>query len=127
MDNIPYQKLPDKAKDFIEKYFYSYYVFKITFSSSYNAVFKGGSSIIFNMKGEWNAVIGNGNKIPFEIIEKFAEDNIIEKEIIKTIKDKYRDFNIYKVAKRKNKYEIEINKSIIIIDKDGNIIKTKNV
>ena len=32
-----------------------------------------------------------------------------------------------KLVPNKNKYEIEINKSIIIIDKDGNIIKTKNV
>ncbi|WP_300717952.1 PepSY-like domain-containing protein, partial [uncultured Brachyspira sp.] len=91
MDIIPYEKLPDKAKDFLEKYFSSYYIFKVTFSSSYNAVFKGGSSVNFNAKGEWSSIIGNGNEIPLEIIYKFAEDNIIEKEVkevIETLKNK---------------------------------------
>ena len=127
MDIIPYKKLPEKARNFIETYFSDYYVFKVTFSSSYSVVFKGGSSINFNTKGEWDSIIGNGNEIPSNIIEKFTEDNIIEKEIIKTIKEKYINFNIYRIIKRKNKYEIELNNNIIIIDISGNILKTKNV
>ena len=126
MDIIPYQKLPEKARNFIERYFSDYYVFKATFSSSYSAVFKGGSSINFNTKGEWNAIIGNGNEIAFNIIEKLAEDNIIEKEIINTIKEKYDNFYIYRILKKNNKYEIEINNNIIIIDNKGSIIKIKN-
>ncbi|ELV04686.1 PepSY-like domain-containing protein [Brachyspira hampsonii] len=103
MDIIPYQKLPEKAKNFIEKYFYDYYVFKATFNSSYSVVFKGGSSVNFTSRGEWTSIIGNGNEIAFPIIEKFAENNIIEKEVINTIKDKYTNFNIYRIIKRKNK------------------------
>ncbi|PTY41218.1 PepSY-like domain-containing protein [Brachyspira hampsonii] len=127
MDIIPYQKLPEKAKNFIETYFNDYYVFKTTFTSSYNVVFKGGSSVNFTSRGEWTSIIGNGNEIAFPIIEKFAEDNIIEKEVINTIKNKYADFNIYRIIKRKNKYEIEISNNIIIIDNRGNILKTRNV
>ena len=127
MDILSYKKLPEKARNFIETYFSDYYVFKVTFSSSYSVVFKGGSSINFNTKGEWDSIIGNGNEIPSNIIEKFTEDNIIEKEIIKTIKEKYINFNIYRIIKRKNKYEIELNNNIIIIDISGNILKTKNV
>ena len=126
MDILSYNKLPEKARHFIETYFYDYYVFKITFNSSYSVVFKGGSSINFNTKGEWTSIIGNGNKIQIEIIEKFAEDNIIEKNVINSIKENYDKFNIYRIIKRKNKYEIEINNIILIIDTEGNILKTKN-
>ncbi|OEJ14141.1 hypothetical protein BFL38_05275 [Brachyspira hampsonii] len=127
MDIISYQKLPEKAKNFIETYFNDYYVFKTTFTSSYSVVFKGGSSVNFTSRGEWTSIIGNGNEISFSIIEKFAENNIIEKEVINTIKNKYTDFNIYRITKRKNKYEMEINNNIIIIDNAGNILKTRNV
>ena len=126
MDVIPYQKMPEKARNFIETYFSDYYVFKVTFSSSYSTVFKGGSSVNFNTKGEWNSIIGNGNEIVFNIIEKLAEDGIIEKEVTKTIKEKYNNINIYRILKKNNKYEIEINGSIIIIDNKGSIIKIKN-
>lgn len=127
MDILSSKSLPQKARNFIETYFSDYYLFKVTFNSSYSAVFKGGSSINFNTKGKWTSIIGNGNEIPFNIVEKLAEDNIIEKEVIKTIKDKYTSFNIYRIIKRKNKYEIEINGNIIIIDTEGNILKIKNV
>ena len=38
MDIIPYKKLPEKARNFIETYFSDYYVFKVTFSSSYSKI-----------------------------------------------------------------------------------------
>ncbi|MEI0488625.1 PepSY-like domain-containing protein [Brachyspira pulli] len=127
MDIISYNKLPEKARNFIETYFSDYYLFKVTFNSSYSAVFKGGSSVNFTTRGEWTSIIGNGNEIPLNIVEKFAEDNIIEKEVLNTIKEKYESINIYRIIKRKNKYEIEINGNIIIIDTEGNILKIKNV
>ena len=125
MDIIPYKKLPEKARNFIETYFNDYYVFKTTFTSSYSVVFKGGSSVNFTSRGEWTSIIGNGNEIAFSIIEKLAEDNIIEKEVINTIKEKYDNFTIYRVIKKKNKYEIEINNNNIIIDIKGSILKNK--
>ncbi|ADG71901.1 PepSY-like domain-containing protein [Brachyspira murdochii] len=125
MDIIPYQKLPEKVKNFIETYFNDYYVFKTTFTSSYSVVFKGGSSVNFTSRGEWTSIIGNGNEIAFSIIEKLAEDNIIEKEVINTIKEKYDNFTIYRIIKKKNKYEIEIDNNIVIIDTKGNILKNK--
>ena len=127
MDIISYNKLPEKARNFIETYFSDYYVFKVTFNTSYSVVFKGGSSVNFTSRGEWTSIIGNGNEIPLNIVEKFAEDNIIEKDVLKTIKEKYESINIYRIIKRKNKYEIEINGNIIIIDTEGNILKIKNV
>lgn len=126
MDILSSKSLPQKARNFIETYFSDYYLFKVTFNSSYTAVFKGGSSINFNTKGEWNAIIGNGNEIAFEIIEKMYKDNIIEAEVINAVKEKYNNFHIYRILKKKNKYEIEINNNIIIIDNSGNIIKIKN-
>ncbi len=33
MDILSYKKLPEKARHFIETYFYDYYVFKVTFNS----------------------------------------------------------------------------------------------
>ena len=126
MDIISYNKLPEKARNFIETYFSDYYLFKVTFNSSYSAVFKGGSSINFNTKGEWTSIIGNGNEIPLNIVEKIAEDNIIEKDVLKTIKEKYESINIYRIIKRKNKYEMLINNNIITIDIEGNILKIKS-
>lgn len=126
MDIIPYQKLPEKAKNFIETYFNDYYVFKTTFTSSYSVVFKGGSSVNFTSRGEWTSIIGNGNETAFSIIEKIAEDNIIEKEVINTLKEKYNNCSVYRIIKKKNKYEIEINNIIIIIDIKGSILKIKN-
>ncbi|MEI0567732.1 PepSY-like domain-containing protein [Brachyspira pulli] len=127
MDILSSKSLPQKARNFIETYFSDYYLFKVTFNSSYSAVFKGGSSVNFTTRGEWTSIIGNGNEIPLNIVEKFAEDNIIEKEVLNTIKEKYESINIYRIIKRKNKYEIEINGNIIIIDTEGNILKIKNV
>ena len=125
MDIIPYKKLPEKARNFIETYFNDYYVFKTTFTSSYSVVFKGGSSVNFTSRGEWTSIIGNGNEIAFSIIEKLAEDNIIEKEVINTIKEKYDNFTIYRIIKKKNKYEIEIDNNNVIIDIQGTILKDK--
>lgn len=125
MDIIPYKKLPEKARNFIETYFNDYYVFKTTFTSSYSVVFKGGSSVNFTSRGEWTSIIGNGNEIAFSIIEKLAEDNIIEKEVINTIKEKYDNFTIYRIIKKKNKYEIEIDNNNVIIDIKGSILKNK--
>ncbi|MDO6993949.1 PepSY-like domain-containing protein [Brachyspira innocens] len=125
MDIIPYKKLPEKARNFIETYFNDYYVFKTTFTSSYSVVFKGGSSVNFTSRGEWTSIIGNGNEIAFSIIEKLAEDNIIEKEVINTIKEKYDSFTIYRIIKKKNKYEIEIDNNNVIIDIKGSILKNK--
>ncbi len=71
-------------------------------------------------------MIGNGNEIPIEIIEKLIEDNMIEKNVINSIKENYDKFNIYRIIKRKNKYEIEINNRILIIDIGGNILKIQN-
>lgn len=126
MDILSSKSLPQKARNFIETYFSDYYLFKVTFNSSYSAVFKGGSSINFNTKGEWTSIIGNGNEIPLNIVEKFAEDNIIEKDVLKTIKEKYESINIYRIIKRKNKYEMLINNNIITIDIEGNILKIKS-
>ena len=126
MDILSSKSLPQKARNFIETYFSDYYLFKVTFNSSYSAVFKGGSSINFNTKGEWTSIIGNGNEIPLNIVEKLAEDNIIEKDVLKTIKEKYESINIYRIIKRKNKYEMLINNNIITIDIEGNILKIKS-
>ncbi|MEI0476673.1 PepSY-like domain-containing protein [Brachyspira pulli] len=126
MDILSSKSLPQKARNFIETYFSDYYLFKVTFNSSYSAVFKGGSSINFNTKGEWTSIIGNGNEIPLNIVEKIAEDNIIEKDVLKTIKEKYESINIYRIIKRKNKYEMLINNNIITIDIEGNILKIKS-
>ena len=126
MDIISYNKLPEKARNFIETYFSDYYVFKVTFNTSYSVVFKGGSSVNFTSRGEWTSIIGNGNEIPLNIVEKFAEDNIIEKDVLKTIKEKYESINIYRIIKRKNKYEMLINNNIITIDIEGNILKIKS-
>lgn len=126
MDIISYNKLPEKARNFIETYFSDYYVFKVTFNTSYSVVFKGGSSVNFTSRGEWTSIIGNGNEIPLNIVEKIAEDNIIEKDVLKTIKEKYESINIYRIIKRKNKYEMLINNNIITIDIEGNILKIKS-
>ena len=126
MDIISYNKLPEKARNFIETYFSDYYVFKVTFNTSYSVVFKGGSSVNFTSRGEWSSIIGNGNEIPLNIVEKIAEDNIIEKDVLKTIKEKYESINIYRIIKRKNKYEMLINNNIITIDIEGNILKIKS-
>ena len=126
MDIISSKNLPEKARNFIETYFSDYYIFKVTFNSSYSAVFKGGSSVNFTSRGEWTSIIGNGNEIDINIIEKFAEDNIIEKEVINTLKNQYDNFKVYRIIKRKNKYEILTYKNILIIDIEGSILKIKN-
>ena len=126
MDILSSKSLPQKARNFIETYFSDYYVFKVTFNTSYSVVFKGGSSVNFTSRGEWTSIIGNGNEIPLNIVEKIAEDNIIEKDVLKTIKEKYESINIYRIIKRKNKYEMLINNNIITIDIEGNILKIKS-
>ena len=123
---VPYTSLPNNIQEFVNTYFNEYEVYSAAVSTHYMVIFKGGSSINFNRKGEWTSIIGNGNEIPLNIVEKLAEDNIIEKDVLKTIKEKYESINIYRIIKRKNKYEMLINNNIITIDIEGNILKIKS-
>ena len=119
MDILSSKSLPQKARNFIETYFSDYYLFKVTFNSSYSAVFKGGSSINFNTKGEWTSIIGNRKIIQISTAEKF-----IDSKIMNIIKNKYT--NINNIYKRSKGYEFKVdNAYYIYIDYDGNILKTK--
>ena len=89
-------------------------------------IFKGGSSINFNRKGEWTSIIGNRKIIQISTAEKF-----IDSKIMNIIKNKYTNINnIYKRSKgydkRSKGYEFKVdNAYYIYIDYDGNILKTK--
>ncbi|WP_258222352.1 PepSY-like domain-containing protein [Brachyspira hampsonii] len=88
-------------------------------STHYIVIFKGGSSINFNRKGQWTSIIGNRKTIAISTAEKF-----IDAKIINIIKSKYKTINnIYKKSKG-----IEFkadDKEYIYIDYEGNIIKIK--
>ena len=82
-------------------------------------IFKGGSSINFNIKGEWTSIIGNRKIIQISTAEKF-----IDSKIMNIIKNKYTSIN--NIYKRSKGYEFKVDDAYYIyIDYDGNILKTK--
>ncbi|ELV04688.1 hypothetical protein H263_14747 [Brachyspira hampsonii 30599] len=81
--------------------------------------FKGGSSINFNIRGEWTSIIGNRKIIQISTAEKFIDDKIMN-----IIKKKYTSIN--NIYKRSKGYEFKVDdKEYIYIDYEGNIIKIK--
>ena len=116
-NQIPYESIPDLSKEFIENNFNDYTIHNALMKcNTYIVVFKGGSSIHFNYKGEWINIIGNRNIISFEKASKFIPPNIIN-----TLKSKYNNINsIYKKSKG---YQFKVDdERIVSFDKDGNII-----
>ncbi|WP_083249427.1 PepSY-like domain-containing protein [Brachyspira hampsonii] len=116
---IPYTSLPLNIQEFVNTYFKDYEIHSAAVSTHYIVIFKGGSSINFNRKGEWTSIIGNRKTIAISTAEKF-----IEAKIINIIRSKYKTINnIYKKSKG-----IEFkadDKEYIYIDYEGNIIKIK--
>ncbi|MEI0567891.1 PepSY-like domain-containing protein [Brachyspira pulli] len=117
---IPYEYVPENARNFIEEYFSAYEVHNSAYSSgNYIVTFKGGSSIHFSQKGEWKNIIGNRKIIPINIAEKF-----INNKIINIIKERYTDIN--SIYKKRKGLEFKVDDSYYIyIDNEGNIIKIK--
>lgn len=115
---VRYEDLPKKAKDFISEYFKDYEVVKATRTGFYNVVFKGGSSINFNIKGEWTSVIGNSHAIPVSFIDE---------KILKAITSKYGGVKIMSISKKSKGYRVKLdNKTEFDIDFNANITKTRN-
>ena len=116
---IAYTYLPDNIQEFVNTYFNEYEVYSAAVSSHYMVIFNGGSSINFNRKGEWIAVIGNRKTIPIQTAEKF-----IDSKIINIIKQKYT--NINSIYKRRKGIEFKVDDAYYIyIDYEGNILKIK--
>ena len=114
---IPYESIPEAAKEFISNNFNDYTIHNALIKdNTYIVIFKGGSSIHFNYKGEWVNIIGNRKIISFEKASKFIPSNIIN-----TIKSKYSKINsIYKKSKG---YQFKVDdEKIVSFDKEGNII-----
>ncbi|MBW5411335.1 hypothetical protein E6A50_13290, partial [Brachyspira hampsonii] len=85
---IPYTSLPLNIQEFVNKYFNEYEVYSAAVSSHYIVIFKGGSSINFNIRGEWTSIIGNRKIIQISTAEKFIDDKIMN-----IIKKKYTSIN----------------------------------
>lgn len=119
---IPYEYVPENARNFIEEYFSDYEVHNCAYSSgNYIVTFEGGSSIHFNQKGEWKNIIGNRKIIPINIAEKF-----INNKIMNIIKEKYT--NINSIYKKRKGLEFKVDDAYYIyISNEGNIIKIKKV
>ena len=116
---VPYTSLPNNIQEFVNTYFNEYEVYSAAVSTHYMVIFKGGSSINFNRKGEWTSIIGNRKIIQISTAEKF-----IDSKIMNIIKNKYT--NINNIYKRSKGYEFKVdNAYYIYIDYDGNILKTK--
>ena len=116
-NQIPYESIPEAAKEFISNNFNDYTIHNALIKdNTYIVIFKGGSSIHFNYKGEWVNIIGNRKIISFEKASKFIPSNIIN-----TIKSKYTKINsIYKKSKG---YQFKVDdEKIVSFDKEGNII-----
>ncbi|WPC23537.1 PepSY-like domain-containing protein [Brachyspira hyodysenteriae] len=119
MKFIPYTSLPDNIQEFVNTYFSEYEVHSAAVSSHYIVIFKGGSSINFNRKGEWTSIIGNRKIIPINIASKF-----IDAKIMNIIKNKYTTIN--NINKKSKGYEFKVDDAYYIyIDYEGNILKTK--
>ena len=116
-NQIPYESIPEAAKEFISNNFNDYTIHNALIKdNTYIVIFKGGSSIHFNYKGEWVNIIGNRKIISFEKASKFIPSNIIN-----TIKSKHTKINsIYKKSKG---YQFKVDdEKIVSFDKEGNII-----
>ena len=117
LNQISYESIPDSSKEFIKNNFNDYTIYNVLMNgNTYIVIFKGGSSIHFNYKGEWINIIGNRYTISFERANKFIPSNIIN-----IIKSKYKIINsIYKKSKG---YQFKVDDvKIVSFDKYGNML-----
>ncbi|MBQ2429719.1 MAG: PepSY-like domain-containing protein [Alistipes sp.] len=101
---IAVENLPQKAQQFIKKYFANVGVTYVTedrdvISKDYEVMFADGSKVDFAANGEWTSVECKGKAVPA---------GIVPQQIEAYVKQNYPDAHIRKIDRDRTDYEVSL-------------------
>ena len=119
---ITVENLPQKAQQFIKRYFSSV---GVTFakedrdllSKEYEVLFDDGSKVEFTADGKWKSVERKGVEVPADIVPQQIKDYIAKSYPDAQIRKIERDRNEYEVS-LSNRLELKFNKDFKLIEID---------
>ena len=119
-DEIPYRKLPEKARNFIETYFPTESCIyaerdKDDGRKEYEVKLSNGTEIEFYQDGEWKSVDCKFSPVP---------EGIVPQAILEDLAERYPGMNIYKADRELGGYEISIgNGRELLYSVDGTFVR----
>ena len=117
---IAVENLPQKAQQFIKKYFANVGVTYVTedrdvISKDYEVMFADGTKVDFAGNGEWTSVECKGVAVPADIVPQQIKDYV---------KQNYPDMQIRKIDRDRNDYEVSLsNRLELTFNKDFKLIE----
>ena len=117
---IAVENLPQKAQQFIKKYFANVGVTYVTedrdvISKDYEVMFADGTKVDFAGNGEWTSVECKGVAVPADIVPQQIKDYV---------KQNYPDVQIRKIDRDRNDYEVSLsNRLELTFNKDFKLIE----
>ncbi len=119
---ITVDNLPQKAQQFIKKYFPQVGITYATedrdiVSKDYEVMFADGSKVDFAADGEWTSIECKGKAVPSDIVPQQINDYIKQNYPDAQIRKIDRDRNDYEVS-LSNRLELTFNKSFKLIEID---------
>lgn len=102
---VTIDQLPQKAKDFLDEYFYGYSVIKIEQEIDdtivlYEVDLQDGYEVVFNEEGEWTQVVAPyGKTIP----EGFIPDPVLQ-----TLNDRFQGYGLNQINTTGEGYKVEL-------------------
>ena len=117
---IAVENLPQKAQQFIKKYFANVGVTYVTedrdvISKDYEVMFADGTKVDFAGNGEWTSVECKGVAVPADIVPQQIKDYV---------KQNYPDVQIRKIDRDRNNYEVSLsNRLELTFNKDFKLVE----
>lgn len=117
---IAVENLPQKAQQFIKKYFANVGVTYVTedrdvISKDYEVMFADGTKVDFAGNGEWTSVECKGSAVPADIVPQQIKDYV---------KQNYPDAQIRKIDRDRNDFEVSLsNRLELTFNKDFKLIE----
>ena len=117
---IAVENLPQKAQQFIKKYFANVGVTYVTedrdvISKDYEVMFADGTKVDFAGNGEWTSVECKGVAVPADIVPQQIKDYV---------KQNYPDVQIRKIDRDRNDYEVSLsNRLELTFNKDFKLVE----
>lgn len=112
---ITIDKLPQKAKLFLNNYFLDSPVLSIEKSgSSYDVILTDGTNLEFNKSGDWTEVDCQTRPIPVGIVPSSIQTYVLTN---------FPESFITKIKKERKNYDIELNSGLeLTFDQNGNFL-----
>lgn len=117
---ISFEKLPDKAQEFIKAHFPDHKVSLVTlddelFDKTYEVFFTDGSKVEFNHKGEWYEIDCEHSRVP---------ESIIPQAIFAHVDANHPGLHVTEIERDKHNYDVKLSNGLNMkYDLDYNFIR----